>query len=138
GWLDKIVGLKYFKVFGPNENHKGDMRSVVWKSYSQVLETGVIHLFKSHRPDFQDGEQRRDFLYVKDAVAMTLHLAETPAANGIFNIGSGKMHTWNELARAVFVALGREPRIEYIDMPESIREKYQYSTQADIGKLLST
>jgi ADP-L-glycero-D-manno-heptose 6-epimerase len=137
-WLEKIAGLKYFNVFGPNENHKGDMRSLVCKSYAQVLETGVIHLFKSHRPDFQDGEQRRDFLYAKDAVAMTLHLAATPAANGIFNIGSGRMHTWNELARAVFAALGREPRIEYIDMPESIREKYQYSTQADIRKLLST
>ena len=138
GWLDKIAGLKYFNVFGPNENHKGDMRSVVCKSYAQALDTGVIHLFKSHRPDFRDGEQRRDFLYVKDAVAMTLHLAANPAANGIFNIGSGTMHTWNELARAVFAALGRPPRIEYIDMPESIREKYQYSTQADIRKLLAT
>jgi ADP-L-glycero-D-manno-heptose 6-epimerase len=138
GWLEKIAGLKYFNVFGPNENHKGDMRSVVCKSYAQVLDTGAIHLFKSHRHDFHDGEQRRDFLYVKDAVAMTLHVATNPAANGIFNIGSGKMHTWNELARAVFAALGREPRIEYIDMPESIREKYQYSTQADIRKLLST
>ena len=78
GWLDKIAGLKYFNVFGPNENHKGDMRSVVCKSYAQALETGVIHLFKSHRPDFRDGEQRRDFLYVKDAVAMTLHLAANP------------------------------------------------------------
>jgi ADP-L-glycero-D-manno-heptose 6-epimerase len=138
GWLEKIVALKYFNVFGPNENHKGDMRSVVCKSYAQALDSGKIHLFKSHRLDFRDGEQRRDFLYVKDAVAMTLHLAEHPSANGIFNIGSGKMHTWNELARAVFAALGRPPRIEYIDMPESIREKYQYSTQADIRKLLAT
>jgi ADP-L-glycero-D-manno-heptose 6-epimerase len=138
GWLDQIAGLKYFNVFGPNENHKGDMRSVVCKSYAQALKTSVIHLFKSYRRDFQDGEQRRDFLYVKDAVAMTLHVAANPAANGIFNIGSGKVHTWNELARAVFAALGRPPRIEYIDMPESIREKYQYSTQADIRKLLST
>jgi ADP-L-glycero-D-manno-heptose 6-epimerase len=138
GWLEKIAALKYFNVFGPNENHKGDMRSVVCKSYAQALKTGVIHLFKSYRPDFQDGEQRRDFLYVKDAVAMTLHVAANPAANGIFNIGSGKIHTWNELARDVFAALGRAPRIEYIEMPESIREKYQYSTQADIRKLLST
>ena len=138
GWLDRIVGLKYFNVFGPNENHKGDMRSVVCKSYTQVLDTGVIQLFKSHRPEYRDGEQERDFLYVKDAVAMTLHLATNPSANGIFNIGSGRKHTWNELARAVFAALGREPRIEYIEMPESILDKYQYSTQADIRKLLHT
>jgi len=138
GWLDHIVGLKYFNVFGPNENHKGDMRSLVCKSYAEVLKTGVIQLFKSYRPQYQDGEQRRDFLYVKDAVAMTLHLAANPAANGIFNIGSGEACTWNDLARAVFAALGREPRIEYIDMPESIRDKYQYFTQADVHKLLST
>ena len=138
GWLDKIVALKYFNVFGPNENHKGDMRSVVCKSYAQVLETGVIPLFKSYRPEYGDGEQRRDFLYVKDAAAMTLHLAAARSANGIFNIGSGAMHTWNQLARAIFAALGREPRIEYVEMPESLRDKYQYSTQADIGKLRST
>jgi ADP-L-glycero-D-manno-heptose 6-epimerase len=138
GWLDRIVGLKFFNVFGPNENHKGDMRSVVCKSYARVLETGGIQLFKSYRPEFRDGESGRDFLYVKDAVAMTLHLAANPAANGIFNIGSGKVQAWNDLARAVFAALQREPRIEYIEMPESIRDKYQYFTQADIGKLLST
>jgi ADP-L-glycero-D-manno-heptose 6-epimerase len=137
GWLDRIVGLKYFNVFGPNENHKGDMRSVVCKSYAEVIKTGAIHLFKSYRPEYRDGEQRRDFLYVKDAVAMTLHLAANPAANGIFNIGSGEARTWNDLARAVFAALGREPRIEYIDMPESIRDKYQYFTQANIQKLLA-
>ena len=138
GWLDRIVGLKYFNVFGPNENHKGDMRSVVCKSFAEVLKTGVIQLFKSYRPQYRDGEQRRDFLYVKDAVAMTLHLAANPAANGIFNIGSGEARTWNDLARAVFAALGREPRIEYIDMPEPIRDKYQYFTQADVRKLLAT
>jgi ADP-L-glycero-D-manno-heptose 6-epimerase len=135
GWLSRIVGLKYFNVFGPNENHKGDMRSLVCKSFAEVRKTGVIRLFKSYRPEYGDGEQRRDFLYVKDAVAMTLHLAANSAANGIFNIGSGEARTWNDLARAVFAALGREPRIEYIDMPESIREKYQYFTQAEIGKL---
>jgi ADP-L-glycero-D-manno-heptose 6-epimerase len=138
GWLDRIVGLKYFNVFGPNENHKGDMRSLVCKSYADVLKTGIIRLFKSHRPEYRDGEQRRDFLYVKDAVAMTLHLAANPAANGIFNIGSGQARSWNDLARAVFAALGREPHIEYIDMPEAIRDKYQYFTQADIHKLLAT
>ena len=138
GWLDRIVGLKYFNVFGSNEHHKGDMRSVVCKSYTEVLKTGAIRLFKSYRPQYRDGEQRRDFLYVKDAVAMTLHLAANPAANGIFNIGSGEARTWNELAHAVFSALGREPRIEYIDMPEAIRDKYQYFTQADIHKLVAT
>jgi len=138
GWLARIVGLKYFNVFGPNENHKGDMRSVVCKSYAEALKTGVIHLFKSYRPEYRDGEQRRDFLYVKDAVAMTVHLAANHAANGIFNIGAGVARTWNDLAGAVFAALGREPRIEYIDMPETIRDKYQYFTQADIHKLLST
>jgi ADP-L-glycero-D-manno-heptose 6-epimerase len=138
GWLDRIVGLKYFNVFGPNENHKGDMRSLVCKSYADVLKTGVIRLFKSHRPEYRDGEQRRDFLYVKDAVAMTLHLAANPAANGIFNIGSGQARSWNDLARAVFTALGREPHIEYIDMPEAIRDKYQYFTQANIHKLLAS
>jgi ADP-L-glycero-D-manno-heptose 6-epimerase len=138
GWLDRIVGLKYFNVFGPNENHKGDMRSVVCKSYSEALESGVIHLFKSYRPQYGDGEQRRDFLYVKDAVNMTLHLAANPTANGIFNIGSGVARTWNELVRALFAALGREPHIDYIDMPETIRDKYQYFTQADVRKLLAT
>jgi ADP-L-glycero-D-manno-heptose 6-epimerase len=135
GWLDQIVGLKYFNVFGPNEQHKGDMRSVVCKSYSEVLKTGVIRLFKSYRPQYRDGEQRRDFLYVKDAVAMTLHLAANPEANGLFNIGSGEARTWNDLARAVFLSLNREPHIEYIEMPESIRDKYQYFTQANISKL---
>jgi ADP-L-glycero-D-manno-heptose 6-epimerase len=138
GWLDRIAGLKFFNVFGPNENHKGDMRSLVCKSYAEALKTGVIRLFKSYRREYLDGEQRRDFLYVKDAVNMTLHLAANPAANGIFNIGSGEARTWNALARAVFTALGREPRIEYIEMPESIRDKYQYFTQANITKLRAT
>jgi ADP-L-glycero-D-manno-heptose 6-epimerase len=135
GWLARIVGLKYFNVFGPNENHKGDMRSLVNKSYAQVMLTGAIRLFKSYRPDYGDGEQKRDFLYVKDAVAMTLHLAMHPTASGLFNLGSGEAHTWNELARAIFQALGREPRIEYIEMPAILREKYQYFTRADITKL---
>ena len=135
GWLEQVVALKYFNVFGPNEEHKGEMRSVVRKSFTQVKETGVIRLFKSYRPEYADGEQRRDFLYVKDAVAMTLHLAANSDAHGIFNIGSGETHTWNELAGAVFAALGREPCIEYIEMPPSIRDQYQYFTQADIRKL---
>jgi len=138
GWLDRIVGLKYFNVFGPNENHKSDMRSLVHKSFEQVMETGAIRLFKSYRPEYQDGEQERDFLYVKDAVAMTLHLAANPSTNGIFNLGSGQARTWNALARAVFAALGQAPRIEYVEMPPSIRHQYQYFTQADTRKLRAT
>lgn len=135
GVLDRIVGLKYFNVFGPNEDHKGDMRSVVNKATAQAQAGGAIRLFKSYRREYQDGEQRRDFLYVKDAVAMTLHLAAHPTASGLFNIGSGEAHTWKELALAVFQALGKEPRIDFIDMPEDLRPRYQYYTKADIGKL---
>jgi ADP-L-glycero-D-manno-heptose 6-epimerase len=138
GWLDRTVAMKYFNVFGPNEDHKGDMRSLVHRSFAQVMETGAIRLFKSYRPEYSDGEQKRDFLYVKDAVEMTLHLAGNQNANGIFNVGSGSAHTWNELARAVFSALDKPPRIEYIDMPDAIREKYQYFTQANIRKLFAT
>ncbi len=135
GLLDSIVGLKYFNVYGPNEDHKSDMRSVVHKAYGQILGTGRVQLFKSHRPDYQDGEQMRDFLYVKDAVRMTLHLAEAPAANGLFNLGSGKAHTWLQLVSAIFAALGTQPQIDFIEMPEALRSKYQYHTCADITKL---
>ena len=135
GLLKKVAGLKYFNVFGPNEDHKGDMRSLVHKSFGQVKSEGVIRLFKSYRKDFRDGEQKRDFLYVKDAVAMTLHLAATPRANGLFNIGSGEARMWLDLANSVFAALGKKPKIESIEMPEAIRDKYQYFTQADISKL---
>lgn len=138
GYLKKIVGLKYFNVFGPNEDHKGDMRSVVCKAFSQVLSDGKIRLFKSHNPEYRDGEQKRDFLYVKDAVAMTLHLANDPSAGGLFNIGSGTSETWLALARALFAAMRHEPNIEFIDMPAALREKYQYFTQADITKLRAT
>ena len=135
GFLNQIVGLKYFNVFGPNEGHKGDMRSLVHKSFGQVQAEGVVRLFKSYRSDFRDGEQKRDFLYVKDAVAMTLHLAASKKAGGLFNIGSGAARTWLDLARAVFAALKRKPKIEFIEMPEAIRDKYQYFTQADLAQL---
>jgi len=145
GWLQKIVGLKYFNVFGPNEDHKADMRSLVNKAYQQIEQTGRVGLFKSYRPDYADGEQQRDFLYVKDAVAMTLFLAEgcfgespvptSARTNGLFNLGSGEANTWLTLTRAIFAALGREPQIDFIDMPETLRGKYQYHTRADIGKL---
>ncbi len=136
GWLDRIVGLKYFNVFGPNEDHKGDMRSLVNKAFHEIQRTGRLALFRSHRPDYADGEQKRDFLYVKDAVEMTLHLAFAPTQPaGLYNLGSGEAHTWNELATAIFAALGRSAAIDYVDMPASIREKYQYFTKANIGKL---
>ena len=135
GWLDRIVALKYFNVFGPNENHKSDMRSMVNKSFQQARNEGTLRLFKSYRPEYRDGEQKRDFLYVQDAVAMTLNLASNASAAGIFNLGSGHAHSWNELAGALFAALNLPPRIEYIEMPSSIRDQYQYFTQADIGKL---
>ncbi|MBA3579392.1 MAG: ADP-glyceromanno-heptose 6-epimerase [Gemmatimonadaceae bacterium] len=137
GWLDKIAGLKFFNVFGPNEDHKGDMRSLVHKAYGQVAETGRIRLFHSHRDDYGHGEQQRDFLYVKDAVDMTLHVA-AGGHNGLFNIGSGVASTWNALASSVFSALSKDPRIEYFDMPAELREKYQYFTQADISRLRKT
>jgi ADP-L-glycero-D-manno-heptose 6-epimerase len=138
GFLNKIVGLKYFNVYGPNEDHKADMRSLVHKSFSQVKNEGVIRLFKSYRKDYKDGEQKRDFLYVKDAVAMTLHLAANKKAGGLFNIGSGEARTWIDLANSVFAALGKKPKIEFIEMPENIRDKYQYFTQADISRLRTT
>ncbi|HZI33123.1 MAG TPA: ADP-glyceromanno-heptose 6-epimerase [Candidatus Binatia bacterium] len=135
GFLNKIVGLKYFNVFGPNEDHKGDMRSLVHKSFAQVQGKGVIQLFKSYRKDYKHGEQKRDFLYVKDCVAMTLHLAATPKANGLFNIGSGGARSWIDLANAVFSALKKKPVIKFIEMPETIRDKYQYFTQANLLRL---
>lgn len=138
GLMDRVVGLKFFNIYGPNEAHKGDMRSVVAKSVPQILDTGRIRLFRSHNPDYADGEQVRDFLYVKDATAMTIHLATTPGASGLVNVGSGRAATWLQVANAIFAAMDREPDIEFIDMPEYLRPKYQYFTQADIGKLRST
>ncbi len=139
GWLARIVGVKYFNVFGPNEDHKGDMRSLVHKAYQQILATGRVQLFKSHKPEFKDGEQMRDFLYVKDAVEMTLHFAEkATTAGGLYNLGSGEANTWLTLTRAIFTALGRAPQIDFIEMPEVLRGKYQYFTRAEIAKLRGT
>ena len=136
--LSRIVGLKFFNVYGPNEGHKGDMRSLVQKAYEQVCATGTVRLFRSHRPDYADGAQQRDFVYVKDAVDMTLHLAQSPAAEGLYNIGSGAAHTWLELTAALFAAMGRTPSIDFIDMPESMRDRYQYYTCADVQRLHAT
>jgi ADP-L-glycero-D-manno-heptose 6-epimerase len=135
GWLQHIVGLKYFNVFGPNEYHKGDMRSVINKAYPQVRDEGRMRLFKSHRPDYRDGEQLRDFIYVKDAVAMTLFFLERPAIGGIYNVGTGQARSWNDVAAALFKAAGQALEIDYIPMPEALRGKYQYYTCADLTKL---
>ncbi|WP_009962075.1 ADP-glyceromanno-heptose 6-epimerase [Verrucomicrobium spinosum] len=135
GIAKRVVGLKYFNVYGPNENHKGDMRSVVNKAFDQILTNGKVQLFKSHRPDFKDGEQMRDFLYVKDAVAMTLFLGNHPLSGGLYNLGSGLAHTWLQLVTGIFRALELPPHIEFIDLPAHLREKYQYYTCADISKL---
>ena len=132
---NEIVGLKFFNVYGPREDHKGDMRSVVHKAFGQIQQTGVVKLFKSYLPEYKDGEQVRDFVYVKDAVEVCLYFARNQRASGIFNVGTGTCRTWLDLARATFAAMGREPRIEFIEMPESLRAKYQYRTEADISKL---
>jgi ADP-L-glycero-D-manno-heptose 6-epimerase len=136
-----IVGLKYFNVFGPYEDHKGDMRSVVSKSYGQIRETGVVKLFKSYRPEYKDGEQMRDFIYVKDAVDVTLHFALQPADapgglfGGLLNCGTGKARTWVDLVTAVFSSMELPPKIEFIEMPHQLQGKYQYFTQASDAKL---
>jgi ADP-L-glycero-D-manno-heptose 6-epimerase len=135
GWLERAVAIKYFNVYGPNEDHKGEMRSVVAKAYDQIRERGTIQLFKSYRAGVADGEQTRDFLYVKDAAAITAFLGRSAQAGGIVNVGSGADRTWNDLARAVFAALGLPPRIEFVEMPDVLRGKYQYRTVATIDKL---
>jgi ADP-L-glycero-D-manno-heptose 6-epimerase len=134
GLFDKITGLKYFNVFGPNENHKGEMRSLVNKAFGQIRESGSVRLFKSHRIDYRDGEQRRDFLYVKDAVAMTLHLAER-GEPGIYNVGSGVAHSWLDLVRPIFRAMDVPENIEFVEMPPALRDRYQYYTCATIDRL---
>jgi len=135
GLLKNIVGLKYFNVFGPNEGHKGDMRSVVNKVFERARDEGKITLFKSSNPDYGNGEQKRDFIYVKDAVEMTLFFLDNRSAAGLYNVGTGKANTWNSLASAVFDALGREACIDYMDMPSELEGRYQYFTQADTGKI---
>lgn len=133
--FDKVVGLKFFNVFGPNEYHKADMRSVIAKVYEDVCRLGKMSLFKSYHPDFQDGEQKRDFIYVKDAVDIVMHFLDHPQTNGIYNVGTGSARTWNDLARALFQAVNKASVIEYIEMPEILRSKYQYFTQARVQKL---
>lgn len=137
GHLSRAAGLRFFNVFGPNEGHKGDMRSVVHKACAQAQAEGRVRLFRSYHPDYRDGEQRRDFVYVKDVVDMTLHVAERGAV-GLFNVGTGHAHTWLDLVRPIFTALQIPERIEFVDMPEVLRGRYQYHTQADISRLRAT
>lgn len=135
GLEERVVGLKLFNVFGPNEYHKGDQASMVSKAYRQARDTGAVQLFKTNHPDYVDGGQMRDFIYVKDVVNVVLQLLENTDVNGIFNLGTGQARSWNELAAAVFSALKREPNIDYIDMPDSIAGQYQNFTQAEMSRL---
>ena len=131
------AGLKFFNVYGPNEYHKGRMASVIWHAWKQINETGKMKLFRSHRPDFTDGGQMRDFVYVKDVtnVLYYLYIHNSPSLSGIYNLGSGKAETFLSLAKGVFSALGKPENIEFIDTPADIRDKYQYFTEAKMGKL---
>jgi ADP-L-glycero-D-manno-heptose 6-epimerase len=132
---DKVVGLKFFNVFGPNEYHKGDMMSVIAKAYGKVASEGRMTLFKSHRAQYADGAQMRDFIYVKDIVDVIDFLLKNPSVNGIYNVGTGHARTWNDVARALFLAVGKPVNIEYVPMPEVLRDKYQYFTEADMSRL---
>lgn len=133
------TGLKFFNVFGPNEFHKGRMASVVFHTFNQVNATGGMKLFRSHRPDYTDGGQTRDFVYVKDVAEVCLFLMHhrKPESNGLYNLGTGEARTFLDLAKATFAAMGKEPNISFIDTPEDIRDTYQYFTEADMSKLRS-
>jgi ADP-L-glycero-D-manno-heptose 6-epimerase len=141
GGLPFWAGLKFFNVYGPNEYHKGRMASVIFHSFNQIKSTGKVKLFKSHRPGFKDGEQLRDFIYVEDVAAVCYWLMDRVDTfqkgvnSGLYNLGTGKARTFNDLVKATFAGMGKEPVIEYIDMPEDIRDKYQYFTEADMNKL---
>lgn len=129
-------GLKFFNVYGPNEYHKGRMASVIFHSFNQIRDKGYVQLFKSHRPDFEDGQQLRDFIYVKDVVKVCHWFSLKFPASGLYNLGTGKARSFEDLVKATFAGLGRTPDIRFIDMPEDIRDKYQYFTEADMNKLI--
>jgi ADP-L-glycero-D-manno-heptose 6-epimerase len=129
------AGLKFFNVYGPNEYHKGRMASVIWHSFNQIKKDGLVKLFKSHRPDFKDGQQLRDFVYVKDVLQVCYWLMENKPASGIYNLGTGKARAFEDLVKATFAGLDRAASIRFIDMPEDIRDKYQYFTEANMQKL---
>ncbi len=129
------AGLKFFNVYGPNEYHKGRMASVIFHSFNQIRETGKVKLFRSHRPDFKDGWQLRDFIYVKDVVSVCIFLMEMKVPSSIYNLGTGKARSFFDLAASTFHAMDKTPCIEYIDIPSDIRDKYQYFTEANMKKL---
>ena len=129
------AGLRFFNVYGPREDHKGEMRSVIAKAFPALARGDPMRLFRSERPDYGDGGQKRDFVHVADCAEVVLWLLDHPQVSGIFNLGSGEARSWNDLAHAVFAALGRPPAIEYVDMPPDLKGRYQYFTQADMGKL---
>lgn len=131
----QVVGLRFFNVYGPNEYHKGTMASVVFHSFNQIKRQGKISLFRSYKKDYKDGEQKRDFVYVKDVVSVVMFMMENKGINGIFNVGTGKARSFNDLAKSVFKSLDTHIKVEYIDMPEGLAEKYQYFTEAKIDKL---
>lgn len=138
GYDLKMVGIKFFNVYGPNEYHKEFMASLIYKAYGQIKDTGVLKLFRSEKPEYPDGGQMRDFVYVKDCVDVLYWLLENPQVNGIYNLGTGRARTWNDLAAAIFAGMDRPANIEYIDLPETLRGRYQYFTEADMGKLRAT
>lgn len=131
------AGLKFFNVYGPNEYHKGRMASMIFHGFNQIKKTGKVKLFKSHKPEFKDGGQLRDFIYVEDVAKVCYWLMNNSIESGLYNLGTGNARTFDDLANVTFAAMGKEPVIEYIDMPEDIREKYQYFTEADMSKLRS-
>ncbi len=132
---NQVAGVKFFNVFGPNEYHKDTMTSVIFKAFHQIRQTGRVKLFKSYLPQYADGGQMRDFVYVKDCVNVLWWLLQNPSVNGIFNLGTGRARTWNDLIHAVFTAMAVDPDIAYIEMPEELRDQYQYFTQAQMDKL---
>ncbi|MDR1400761.1 MAG: ADP-glyceromanno-heptose 6-epimerase [Endomicrobium sp.] len=134
--LNNVTGIKFFNVFGPNEYHKGDMRSVICKNYSAVFDDGLIKLFKSYDKNWANGEQARDFVYIKDVVDVMYFLLMNPSKTGIFNLGSGKSRTWNDVAESMFAVAGKRRNVEYIEMPDCLKLKYQYFTQARIDRLM--
>ncbi len=136
--LNKMVGLKFFNVFGPNEYHKEEMCSVIFKAFNQVKDSGKIRLFKSYKKEFLDGQQQRDFVYVKDSADLVWWFLENKGINGIYNVGAGKARIWNDLAKAVFRAMDVSEKIVYIDMPERLRDRYQYFTCARVDNLKAT
>ncbi|MCO4781561.1 MAG: ADP-glyceromanno-heptose 6-epimerase [Candidatus Cloacimonetes bacterium] len=143
-WMQKhhldnsAIGLKFFNVWGPNENHKGSMKSMVAKAFQQIQTDGSVSLFKSHHPNYEDGKQKRDFVYVKDVTAMILQFWDNPKIAGLFNVGSSTAHTWIDLISPIFSALNLEKNIKFIDMPVELQGKYQYFTQADMSKYLKS